>query len=195
MRLLTTLLLLSISPNVLTQTTVRNWVHTEEQYSDADGNTLTITNSFPKGGGTYTDSEGNTYSYVVFWYRVTNEFEAPMELELNFPAGPFRFFPSSESHIRLFLPSETMTLEKIDAFDYGLSNLKDILDALFNKPARLKKTINPKKEYLFYVSMLMYQVEGTARTALVVKGNDLYYEISINPNSAQISCGKITFKN
>lgn len=196
MRLLTNLLLVSISLNTLAQTTpARNWVHTEEEYSDSSGNTLMITNSLPKGGGTYTNSQGNTYSYVVFWYRVTNQSEVPMELELNFPATPFAFFPSPDSHIRLFFPSETLTPEKIDEFDYGLSDLKGFLDAEFNEPSGLQKTINPKEEYLFYLSVLMYQVEGTARTALIMKGNDLFYQVNISPNSTTIPCGKLLFKN
>lgn len=196
MRLLTNLLLVSISLNTLAQTTpARNWVHTEEEYSDSSGNTLMITNSLPKGGGTYTNSQGNTYSYVVFWYRVTNQSEVPMELELNFPATPFAFFPSPDSHIRLFFPPETLTPEKINEFDYGQSDLKGFLDAEFNEPAGLLKTINPKEEYLFYLSVLMYQVEGTARTALVMKGNNLFYQVSISPNATSIPCGQIVFKD
>lgn len=196
MKLLTTCILIAISLNTLAQTTPkRNWIHTEATYYDVVGNALNVTNSLPKGGATYTDTAGNTYSYVVFWYRLTNASEVPLELMIKFPTEPFTIFPSPDSHIKIFLPKETMTSEKIEMFDYGLSNLKDLLDAEFSKPSMLEKTINPKEEYLFYISVLMYQAQGPARAALVMKGHDLTYQISMGQNSDLIPCGQLTFKN
>ncbi len=196
MRLLTTIILISICLTAFGQTTTaRNWIDTEVTYSDSIGNALSITNSLPKGGATYTDPARNTYSYVVFWYRVTNESEVPLELELKFPAKPFEIFPSDDSHIRIFSPPETMTSEKIALHDYGLSDLKGFLDAEFNEPSMLEKTINPKEEYFFYTSILIHQARGTARTSLVMKGQDLFYQIKIGSDSALIPCGWITFKN
>lgn len=49
---------------------------------------------------------------------------------------------------------------------------------LINK-ARYKKTINPKEELLFYTAILFYQSRGTTRTALVLKGQDLFFRISV----------------
>jgi len=88
-----------------------------------------------------------------------------------------------------------MSSEKIDQFDHGLSNLKGFLDAGFYEPSLLEKTINPKEEYLFYISVLIYQARGIARSALVMKGQDVFYQISIDQNSVSIPCGQITFKN
>ena len=86
-----------------------------------------------------------------------------------------------------------MTLEKIALGDYGLTNLKFFLDNGFNKPGTLERTLNPNEEYLFYVPIFIHQARGTARAALVLKGQDLFYRISINPQSALIPCGRIEF--
>ena len=195
MRLLTSLIVIGFGLNTFAQTTTQgNWIHTEAKYSDDIGNAMSITNSFPKGGGTYSDAAGNTYNYVNFWYRLTNMSEVPMEFKLEFPDKPLTFFPSPNSHIRIYLPSETMTSEKITMFDYGLSNLKGYLDAKFDEPSQLEKTIKPKEEFMFYVSILIYQAQGSARASLVLKENNLFYHIRMDPNSDVIPCGQITFK-
>lgn len=196
MKLFTTIVFISTSLIALGQTpTTRNWIHTEETYADTIGKTILITNSLPKGGATYTTVIGHTYSYVIFWHRITNMSEVPMKLNMTFPAEPFNIFPTPDSHIRLFLPPETMTSEKIDLFDYGLSNLKGFLDTRFYEPSSFEKTINPKEEFLFYVSVLIYQAQGSARASLVMKDHDLLYQIKIDPDATVIPCGQITFKD
>jgi hypothetical protein len=154
-----------------------------------------IHNSFPKGGGQYTDSTGKQYSYVIFWARVINESATPLELAINFPAAPFTIFPSPESHIRIFLPPDTMTLEKVPLGDYGLTSLQSFLDARFNKPSILQRTINPKDEHMFYIPVLIHQARGSARAALVLKDQDLFFKISIARDSALIPCGHLVYKN
>ena len=196
MKLLTTILVAAIGLNTLAQTTTtRNWIHTQETYSDSIGNSINVTNSFPKGGATYTNIGGHTYSYVIFWHRITNTSKVPLDLVLEFPPKPFTIFPSPNSHIRLFLPNENMTTEKIELFDYGLSNLKGFLDTSFYEPKRLEKTLNPNEDYLFYVSVLIYHAQGSARASLVWQGSNMVYKIKINPDSAVIPCGQITFKH
>jgi len=196
MKLLTTILFVAFGLKGLAQTTVtRNWIHTQETYYDPLGNSINVTNSLPKGGANYTTVVGQTYSYVIFWYGVTNISEVPMKLTMTFPLEPLSFFPSSDSHIRLFFPPETMTSEKIDLFDYGVTNLKGFLDTRFYEPSSLEKTINPKEEFLFYVAVLMYQAQGSARASLVMKDNELLYQINIGLETAIIPCGPITFKD
>jgi hypothetical protein len=173
----------------------RKWVDTEVKYTDSEGKVVMLHNSFPKGGGGYTDSIGNNYSYVIFWTRVINESATPVELVIKFPADPFTIFPSPDSYIRIFLPPDTMDLEKIALEDYGLTNLQSFLDAGFNKPSMLQTTVNPNKECFFYIPVLIYQARGTARAALVLKGQDLFFRISIDPDSAFIPCGHLVFKN
>lgn len=198
MRLLTIFILLTICFAVVGQTSPpRKWVDTEVMYTDSAGKSVMVHNSLPKGGGRYVDSAGKVYSYVIFWTRVINESATPVELTIKFPADPFTIFPSPNSHIRIFLPSDTMTLDKVPLFDYGLTNLQSFLDAGFNKPGMLHRTINPKEECIFYIPVLFYQARGTARAALVLKGKDLFFRISVAPDvdSALIPCGQLVFKN
>jgi len=195
MRLLATSLLFTICLTAKAQTSpARNWIDSEVNYTDSAGKVLKVYSSFPRGGGGYTDATGKRYSYVIFWTRVVNESATPLELAIKFPAEPFTIFPSPDSHIRIFLPPDTMTLEKVQFGDYGL-HLQSFLDAGFNKPGTFQRTLNPKEECYFYTPVLIYQARGTARAALVVKGQDLFFRISINPDSALIPCGHLVFKN
>ena len=178
-----------------------SYVHidTEFKYSDSTGKGVIIQNSVPRAGGDadekcrYTDSTGKNYRYAIFWTRVINETATPLELTINFPA----ILPSPYSHIKLFLPADTMTIDKESLYNYGITGLKSFLDTDFNK-AMLKITINPKEESLFYIVLLspLYHVGGTVRTGLVLKEQDLFYRISILPHfdSALFSCGQIVFK-
>jgi hypothetical protein len=198
MRLMATFILLTICSAAIGQTSpTRNWVDTEVMYTDSAGKSVMVHNSLPKGGGRYIDSDGKSYKYVIFWTRVINESITPLELAIKFSADPFTIFPSPDSYIRIFLPPDTMTLGKVQLGDFGLTNLQPFLDAGFDKPSMLQKTINPKEEYLFYIPVLFYQARGTTRTALVLKGQDLFFRISITPgvDSALIPCGQLVFKN
>lgn len=101
-------------------------VDTEFKYSDSTGKSVIIQNSVPKAGGDadekcrYTDSTGKIYRYAIFWTRVINETPTPLELTINFPA----ILPSPYSHIKLFLPADTMTIAKESLYNYGITGLK-----------------------------------------------------------------------
>lgn len=196
MRLIATSLLLTIGSTIIAQVTpTRNWVDTEVRYTDSVGKTVKVYNSYPKGGGGYINSGGKDYSYVIFWTRIVNESDTPLKMTVRFPVDSFSIFPSPLSYIKLVIPSDTMTLEKIPLGDYGLTNIKSILDNGFNKPSILERTLNPKEDCFFYVTIFIHQARGTARTALVLKEQNLLYRISIDPQSALIPCGQIDFKN
>jgi hypothetical protein len=174
-------------------------VDTEIKYTDFTGNSVIIQNSLPKAGGDadekcrYTDSAGKIYRYAIFWTRVINETTTPLELKIIFPAT----LPSPYSHIKIFLPSDTMTIDKESLYNYGITGLKTFLDTDFSNTT-LERTINPKEENLFYIVLLspLYHVGGTVRTRLVLKEQDLFYRISILPpfGSALIPCGQIVLK-
>ncbi|MEZ4778569.1 MAG: hypothetical protein R2786_04230 [Flavobacteriaceae bacterium] len=195
MRLFITFTAFTMCLTLVAQTSSsRNWVDSEIKYSVSQGNTIKVTNSLPRGGEVYTNSAGETYSYVIFWHKVSNEAETPIHLKLNFPPKSFTIFPSPDSHIRIYLPTEIMTSEKINLFNYGLLNLKDFLDSEFYEPSLMEKTINPKEEYFFYTSVLIYQQQGTARAGLIKEGNDLFYQLKIGENATLIPCGQIDFQ-
>lgn len=196
MRILVTITLITIYLTAIGQTSIDS----ESKYTRSNVKGVIIQNSYPKSGGDadekcrYTDSTGKTYRYAIFWTRVINETDTPLELAIKFPA----ILPSPYSHIKLFLPTDTMTIDKESLYNYGITGLKSFLDTDFNK-AMLRRTINPKEESLFYIVLLspLYHVGGTVRTGLVLKGQDLFYRISIAPqfDSALIPCGQIAYKN
>ena len=194
-RLLIAFTLLLICLNTRAQIpATRNWVDTEVRYSDSTGKAVMVYNSLPKGGGEYVHYAGKRYSYVVFWTRVVNESASPVELAIHFPADSFCIFPSPESHIRIFLPPDTMTFVKVALADYGLNKLQSYLTNQFNKPGQLQRTLQPKDEYYFYVPVIIHEARGTARAAFVVKGQDLFYSIRIAADSTLIPCGQLIFK-
>ena len=172
------------------------------EYADSNGKRLIIHNSFPKGGG-YIDPNGKRYPYAVFYTQITNETISPFELKIDFPLDSFEFPLSSGVYMKLFIPSDTMTLDKIPLTDYGLP-LKSFFDTGITKSHSLKRTINPKDSTAFYVVMLSNKgVNGTLRTAFSLKGQNLFYRISAYKSTPglplmdkkEINCGSINLKN
>jgi len=176
-------------------------------YADPMGKHLIIHNSGPKGGIKYTDPNGETYGYVVFWTQITNETINPVELKIDFPLDSFEFPSSSGRYIKLLIPSDTMTIDKEPLFDYGL-NVKSFLDNHHYKSSSLKRTINPKESTAFYVVILaawnhIAGGSGAIRTGLSLKEQNLFYKISayqMTPelplmDKKEINCGSISLKN
>jgi hypothetical protein len=197
MRLLATFLFLVISWAAFGQEDAASkWMHTDVTYTDARGNKLRILSSYPKGGAVYTDPSGKKYSYVIFGIHLFNESGSRAELTMKFPPGPYAIFPSPESHIKLFLPPDTLTVDKIPLLDYGLTNIPSMLDAGLGQPRVLHRVIPAKGESLFYVQVLFHQVSGTTRAALVLEGESLFFKISINPviKDELIPCGQLVFR-
>ena len=164
-------------------------------YSETASKGVIIQNSFPKGGP-YTDPTGKKFGHAIFWYRVKNETTTPFELTLHFPADSFPIPLSSDSYLKLFLPPDTMTLDKEGLYGYGATGLISFLDTGLHKPTRLQKILHPKEECLFYIAALSYQSGGTIRAELVLKEGDLFYRIGILPHfdSALFPCGRLVFK-
>ena len=204
MRLSTTFTLLTICLTAIGQTFPTEkvltfyrgtYIDTESRYTDSTGIVVIIQNSFPKGLE-YTDATGKDFEGRIFWTRVINETAAALELTINFPADSFAIPSSPDSYMKLFLPSDTMTLEKETLHSYGATGIKSFLDTAFNKPTKLRRTINPKGECLFYIGALVYQAAGTTRAGLVLNEQNLFYRISIagKLDSTLIPCGQIVLK-
>ena len=168
-----------------------NNFHTKYEYSGSNGARLIIQNSFPKSGGNYTDANGKKYVYAVFWTQIINETFDPLELTIDFPLDSLEIPSSSGNYMKLLLPSDTMTIDKEPLYDYGLT-IKSFLDSNRFKSSSLKRTINPKGSSTFYVVTLSNRgVDGTIRTGLSLKEQNLFYRI----NDKEIHCGKINLKN
>lgn len=159
-------------------------------YSETVNNGIVIQNSLPKGGK-YTGpvTENFNYSYLVFFTRIINETRDPLELTLNFSSDSIPIPNSPNTYVKLFLPSDTMTLEKQDLFSYGITELESL-----DKPTSLQRVINPKEESLFYIVAIFYQTIATSqnqkrggnRAELVLKGQDLFYKMPPQINSLPI---------
>ncbi len=173
------------------------------EYTDSEGKRLIIKNSFPKSGINYTDPNDKKYIYVVFWTQISNETINPVEVKIDFPLDSFEFPTLSGNYMKILLPSDTMTMEKVLLPDYGLS-IKFYLDSNRYKPPSLKRTINPNDLTAFYIVALSNRgANGVLRTGISLKGQDLFYKISVYNNSnlgvslmeeKEIKCGSINMK-
>lgn len=177
------------------------FVDTEFRYPNAIGKTVVIQNGLPKGGGDiegirgYFDATGKHYGYGIFWTRVINETDASLDVSIKFPAESFEICPSPDAHYKLFLPTDTMSFDKLTLYNYGITGLKTFLDTNFNKPNTFQKSIKPNQELVFYVALLLHVPNnGRVRTGFVLKGKDLFYKVDIAPYDFEIiPCGKIEF--
>ncbi|RKR05351.1 hypothetical protein C8C83_4697 [Flavobacterium sp. 90] len=168
-------------------------VYSKYEYTDSNGGSVTIQNSFPKGGMRYKDSKGDEYVYAVFWTKISNETDYPLEVNIDFPQDSFEIPSVPDKYFKILIPKDTMTLEKMPLFNYGLTDLDSFFDKNIDKLSSLKKTINPKESSAFYIVTLrlLKGVEGVLRTELSLKGQILYYKI----NDKEIQCGNINLKN
>lgn len=144
--------------------------------------------SLPKGGGQY-NLKGIKYSHVVFWTRIQNQTSTPIKLQLTFP--DITYLQSPDAHIKILLPIDTMSHEKEQLFNYGLTDLEFLLNDNTKQVKTLKKTIDPKKDYYFYIPVFMHEINGSARASIVLKGEKLFYKISIGKDTAFIPCGSL----
>ena len=179
--------------------------HTKYEYTDSIGKSLIIQNSFPKGEK-YTDPNGKGYFKSIFWTRIINETDNPFELTIDFSGDSYEL-PSSvgssvDNYRNIILPSDTMTHDKEDLFNYGLTDLDSFLGNSIHKPSSLKRTINPKESSGFYVVLLFIKPKsgwqrvkgdgnGYTRAGFSLKGQNLFYTL----NGKEIHCGSINLKN
>ncbi len=164
------------------------YIDTEYKYTDSTGLVVIIQNSVPKGGSY--NPTGKNFESRIFWNRVINETDTPLELTINFPADSFAIRSSPDAYLKVFLPSDTMTIDKETSYSYGVLGTD-----LFNL-TMLQRTINPKDACLFYIGAFFTEARGAARAELVLKEQDLFYRIrGIAPelDSALIPCGQIVF--
>ena len=164
-------------------------------YSETVSNGVIIQNSFPKGGP-YTGPTKKyfNYSYLVFFTRIINGTENPLELAIDFSADSIAIPNSPDTFMKLFLPTDTMTLDKQPLFSYGITELESL-----DKSTSFQRNLNPKEDCLFYVVAIFYQTRADAwsqerggnRAELVLKGQNLFYKMPSQINS--LPCGHILF--
>jgi len=192
MKIVITAFLLFVCLNSTSQTgPIRNWVDSEKTLTDSKGNSVKFIHSLPKGGGVVYKN-GKKYGYVVFWTHILNQSATPLEIRAKFPE--ITDFKSPDSYIHIILPKEPMHIEKLQLYDYGLKNVESILNLTTNQLSVLQKKINPKEEYLFYITVFIHtELRGAARAKFELKGQDLFYKISMGSDTTVIPCGSLAF--
>ena len=189
------------------ETSIDSYIDTKYLYVDNNGKLITIQNGLPIGGLRYTDPNDKEYHYAIFWTRIINETDNPLELKIDFlDSYEVPYFP--DKHYKILVPLDTMTTGKVDLFNYGLTDLGAFLDNSINKPSSLKRTISPKDSSGFYFVKLGLVSEGPygsgniLRTGLSLNGEDLFYRVSVYNSvkppiiigEKEIDCGKINLK-
>jgi hypothetical protein len=129
-------------------------IDTKYEYTESNGARLIIQNGFPRGGMKYTDPNGETYVYAVFWTRIINETDNPLELKFDFPVNSYEVPSLPGTYYKILVPPDTMTLDKFPLFNYGLTDLESFLDNSIHKPSLLKRTIHPKESSGFCCNTL-----------------------------------------
>ncbi len=175
------------------------YFHTEANYTDSAGLGIIIQNGFPRGGGTLYTANEIPYGHAVLWSRVVNNTETPVQITVNFPADSIVIFPSSGVHFKLFVPQDTMTLDKVSKFGYGLENIRTIVESNFHQGTKIERTIQPNEDCIFYVILLSHlstSDTGVSRTGLFLKGQDLFYRLTVDASTSKlVPCGRIAFEN
>jgi hypothetical protein len=182
---------------------ILTFVHTKYEYTDSIGKRLIIQNSYPRGIK-YTDPNGKEYSKFIFWTRIINETDNPLELKIDFPVYSYEVPSLPGKYFKVLVLPDTMTVDKEPLHDYGITDLKSFLDNNIHKPSSLKRTTNPKESDGFFVAILFDKgVFGPIRTGLNIKGQNLFYKVTryeSKPGGAlvdekEINCGSINLKN
>lgn len=164
-----------------------------EWYSETLSNGVRIQNSYPKGGPYKGPTKDHyNYSYLVFFSRVTNESEDPLELNLSFSSDSISIPNSPGTFMKLFLPPDTMSLDKRSSFSYGFTELKSL-----DQSTSFHTKLNPDEDCLFYVVAIFFQTNadswnqerGGNRAELILNGQDLFYKIP--PQIELLTCGNI----
>lgn len=160
-------------------------------YEDAEGRELSIENSLPRGGLSYTAPNGQEFVYAVFWNRISNETDSPYEIELDFHEKKYELVSSPGRFFTIHMPPDTMTAQGEHEFNYGL-DIEPYLDAHRQDPAGLRKTIRAGDTTGFYIVLLFNTwVDGPLRTGLRIVGQDIFYSV----HDMDILCGKIRVKS
>lgn len=186
--------LISISKKIESQFPVQEVpnqdnVDTRYEYTDDNGNSVIVENSYPRGGQVYTAPKGERYIYAVFWTRITNNTTDSLMLTIEFleeyqlPSSPDRVF-------KLLIPTDTLAIDKEISTNYGL-DLERYLNGHLYEQNDLKKIIKPNDCNGFYVVTLFNKgVEGTLRTGLTIEKDKILYRV----NDKAIDCGRINLK-
>ncbi|MEM7654848.1 MAG: hypothetical protein AAF399_01870 [Bacteroidota bacterium] len=122
-----------------------------------------------------------------------NETRDSLELTVHFSADSIAIPDSPGTFMKVFLPPDTMTLDKRNVYSYGVTELES-----FDQSTRFQRTLPPNGDCLFNVVTIFYQTEagewqarGGNRAEFMVSGQDLFYHMP--PQIDSLLCGHIIF--
>jgi hypothetical protein len=193
MNIFSTCLLVLLSLNLYGQSVQnKNWEYSKVVYNSSANNKIIITNSLPKGGGIIS-YEGKEYNYFIFWTSIRNEASLPLDLKIKFPT--IITFKSKESYAKVAFTKSTMTIDKVQAFDYGLTGIPSLLNNESNQLKDLNNRISTFKNYLFYSAIFIHKTKWPVRAEYIVKDKKLFYKITADTDVVMVPCGSLDFKN
>lgn len=193
LNLFSTFILILLSLNLKGQSAHnRKWLYSKVVYTSSTKNSTIITNSLPKGG-LLAYNKGKEYNYFIFWANIRNESPAPLELQIKFPT--LNYFNSDKSHFIVAFTKAKMTFDKVQDFDYGLTDVPSLLSNESNQLKSIKKSILSKKEYLFYIPIFIHKSKWPVRAEFILKDKELFYKITVGTDTVMVPCGGINFSN
>ncbi|MEM6380757.1 MAG: hypothetical protein AAF705_21420 [Bacteroidota bacterium] len=178
-------------------------VHTTYSYLDENEKGIIILNGYPKGGGEiepggirgYNDHRGIHYGSAIYWSCFINQTDSPMELSATFPSDSFLVPNKTDAFYKLFLPSDTLEVERISLYNYGIEGLKTFLDENFDQGSSIQRNIAPGDSCYIYINSLMHMPNsrhGGIRSGFFLKGEELHYRFTINPEGKmEFACGSL----
>lgn len=187
----------------------KQFLHTHFEYENSNGSFLSIENSLPRGGLRYTHPAGKDFVYTIYWTRLSNQSADPLELQINFPADSVPLAASCDIFFKLVLPpnkvetakkalinndlpgSKPDISDRDPVYNYGLIDLKSVLDQRLHKPSSFHRILQPNDTVSFYVVNLFNKgVKGVVRTGLSLEKEEFFYTV----NGKKIRVGKIVFQ-
>jgi hypothetical protein len=193
MNIFSTCLLIILSLNLNGQSVQnRNWEYSKVVYNSSVKNKITITNSLPKGGG-IVSYKGKEYNYFIFWTNVRNEASSALDLKIKFPT--IIYFESKESYAKVAFTKSNMTIDKVQEFDYGLTDIPSLLNNESNQLKDLNNRILTFKNYLFYSAIFIHKTKWPVRAEYILKDKNLFYKITAGTDVVMVPCGSLDFKN
>lgn len=187
-----TFLLIFLSLNLFGQSAQnKNWEYSKVVYTSSIKKKTIIINSLPKGGG-IVSYKGKEYNYFIFWTNIINEASLPLDLKIKFPTMiPFE---SKESYAKVVFTKSNMTLDNVQAFDYGLTGIPSLLNNESDQLKDLNNSILPFNNYLFYSTIFIHKTKWPVRSEYILKDKKLYYKITSGTDVVMVPCGSLEFK-
>jgi hypothetical protein len=191
MKIYFSFLLILLSLNLNGQSTQnRNWEYSKVAYPASTNEKTIISNSLPKGGG-IVSYKGTEYNYFIFWTNVLNESSSPLDLTIKFPISIS--FTSNESQVQVVFPKAQMSLDKLQAFDYGLTDISSLLNVETNQLKSTQKRILPSNNYLFYSVIFIHKTKWPVRAEYILEDKKLFYRITAGTDVVMVPCGSLNF--